>query len=39
MQVAKADGLQNHSEMFVGSNPTWYAKIMEAYSSGLRGLS
>lgn len=26
MQVAKADGLQNHSVRFVGSTPTWRAK-------------
>ena len=29
MQVAKADGLQNHSVRFVGSTPTWRANIME----------
>ena len=27
MQVVKAGGLQNRPEWFVGSNPTWPAKL------------
>ena len=27
MQAVNAGGFQTRPEMFVGSNPTWYAKI------------